>query len=119
MHQAWPLIGAYLFIPFAIYTVNQLSSKLDRSLGDLAYAVYLFHWIPVTVVFNACPYLGSPARYVLTLVVVLVGSVAIFVLFDKPMEKLRHAFVKSRLKEKARPQAERRTIQPTVIGRAD
>ena len=71
-------------------------------MGDLAYAVYLFHWIPVTVVAIACPYLGYPARYILTVVAVLVGSVVLFVLFDRPMEKLRHAFVKSRIKREVR-----------------
>ena len=119
INQVWPLIGAFLFIPFAIYTVNQRSSKLDRSLGDLAYAVYLFHWIPVTVVAIACPYLGYPARYILTVVAVLVGSVVLFVLFDRPMEKLRHAFVKSRIKREVRLQPERRSLQSTDVGRAD
>jgi hypothetical protein len=47
----------------------------------------------------------------LALVAVLVGSVVLFVLFDRPMEKLRHAFVKSRVKGKVRLQAERSLIE--------
>ena len=45
---------------FAIFddTVRQRSSSLDRTLGDLAYSTYIFHWIPVNIVNHV--FLKSP-----------------------------------------------------------
>ncbi len=89
------LIGAFLFAPFAMYGVHQKSSPFDRKLGDLAYVVYLFHWIPLEVIMEGFErMIPFPLRLVLFLVAVTVGSSLLYLLVDRPSEGFRHAFLK-------------------------
>lgn len=44
--QAWWVVGAVVFVPFIAWNVRQKSSAWDRMLGNWAYPLYLFHWIP-------------------------------------------------------------------------
>jgi peptidoglycan/LPS O-acetylase OafA/YrhL len=44
--SVWWIIGAGVVVPFLAWNVSQHSSRFDRFLGNLAYPLYLFHWIP-------------------------------------------------------------------------
>jgi peptidoglycan/LPS O-acetylase OafA/YrhL len=91
-------IEAFLFLPFAIHTVHQATSKSDRILGDLAYPIYLFHWIPVTLGFayNTFP---SPFRFSIVVTISIAVAALLHFMVDVPSERLRRHFVKSRLKQ--------------------
>lgn len=44
--ELWWVSGAALVAPFVAWNVSQASPHYDRLLGNLAYPLYLFHWIP-------------------------------------------------------------------------
>jgi len=82
------------FLPYSMHTVHLKSSQLDRNLGDLAYSVYLFHWIPVKILGVT---MSQYPEYMVTgliLAVTMAGSLLLYVCVDNPMEKLRHRYVK-------------------------
>lgn len=80
------------FIPLIIYGLAQKSDNFDRSLGDLSYTVYLFHWIPFSV-YNY--YFAESAvgirliGFISYLIILSIGSWAVYVLFEKKVEVLR------------------------------
>ena len=43
---------AWLMIPFALFTVKNTSSRLDRFFGDCSYPLYLIHWTTATICGN-------------------------------------------------------------------
>ena len=95
------LILALAAVPLAISTVHVKSSKLDRAFGDLSYIVYLMHWPAFIFVHNhfgslppmqRLPYAG------LAIGVVFVASVAIWAVWDRPINRMRHAWVRSRMR---------------------
>ena len=87
-------IEALVFLPFAIHTVHQSTAKSDRFIGDLAYPVYLFHWIPVSInsIFISYPF---PLQVFTILATSIVCSLILKILIDGPSERARHKFVKS------------------------
>ncbi len=90
------IVAALAFLPFSMHTVSQPSSSLDRSFGDLAYSTYTLHWIPVILIRDAFPQLPQPT--LISWICTLVGSVCLYRFADRPFERLRRAFVKSRMK---------------------
>jgi peptidoglycan/LPS O-acetylase OafA/YrhL len=90
---------AALVIPFAARNVHVLTvGALDRHLGNLAYAVYLFHYLPKFVIDLHVAPLGWPRALVLALdfAVVAAGSVALYWWIDRPLDDRRRQWVKSR-----------------------
>jgi peptidoglycan/LPS O-acetylase OafA/YrhL len=98
--STWWVIGGILVIPFIARSLAIRSSAFDRLLGDLAYPLYLFHWIPRDWYYHFCEINHAPAvRLVLLLVdfiTAFAGAVLILILVDRPMERLRRVWVESR-----------------------
>jgi peptidoglycan/LPS O-acetylase OafA/YrhL len=91
------LLIAVLMTPWAIYTTQQKSGATDRMFGDLSYIFYLLHWSVIGA-------LGTGEgsyfdRFVLcseAMVLILAASWLIWLLFDRPIGRLRSAWVAGR-----------------------
>ena len=94
---------AFATLPLAAYTLGNRSDALDRHAGDLAYCVYLFH----PCVLNVANYLAgfhNPTRVLIShwlWLLVLPGSLVMYLLVDRPAEVLRKRFVESRIRKGA------------------
>lgn len=89
-----------LLVPLALISVRWKARKFDRSIGDLAYPLYLCHWIPL--VFYQNYEFSAPTGKVAGLIISW-GAVAFltalsYLLIDRPSERLRARFVSSREK---------------------
>lgn len=107
---AWSVVGALIVIPFVALNVRQKSPSFDRMLGNLAYPLYLFHWIPRDWYYSvSSPAHGSGTSMILHLAVnfasALGGATLILVCFDGPIDRLRDRWVKSRLLRAPQPAA--------------
>jgi peptidoglycan/LPS O-acetylase OafA/YrhL len=101
----WWLIGACMVVPFLAWNVSQDSSSFDRFLSNLAYPLYLFHWIPrewyyhlslrTDPVWKQCMFLA------MNFLVAAAGAIIILLVVDQPSERLRAAWVARRKKKKA------------------
>jgi peptidoglycan/LPS O-acetylase OafA/YrhL len=96
----WWVAGAVLVIPFLARSLAIRSSQVDRTLGELAYPLYLFHWIPREWYYHFCDS-NPPAtiRFGLllaNLAMAIAGAVLILFLIDRPLERARRAWVASR-----------------------
>jgi peptidoglycan/LPS O-acetylase OafA/YrhL len=90
---------ALLVIPFTARNVHvPTSGLLDRHLGNLAYAVYLFHYLVQFAVELMITHRGWPQPLILALDFALVaaGSVALYWFIDRPIDALRRRWVKAR-----------------------
>ncbi len=97
------VVLAFVTLPLAAYTLGNRSDALDRHAGDLAYSVYLFHPC-VLMVANYLAGFHSPARVLIShwlWVMVLPGSLAMYMLVDRPAEMLRKKFVEARIRKGA------------------
>jgi peptidoglycan/LPS O-acetylase OafA/YrhL len=98
--STWWVIGGILVIPFIARSLAIRSSAFDRLLGDLAYPLYLFHWIPREWYYHLCDTNPAPAvrlgLLVADFIVALAGATLILILIDRPMDRLRRAWVESR-----------------------
>ncbi len=92
--------ATFVFIPFAIHTVYQSSSKLDRTLGDMAYAVYISHYLVIFGFENT--FRGSTSTSISLLIqytAILLSSFLLYRYVEGPSERLRRNFVSSRKKQ--------------------
>ncbi len=91
------LLIAMLMTPWALYTTRQKSGATDRMFGDLSYIFYLLHWSVIGAIGTGE---GAYAhRFLLcseAVVVIFAASWLIWRLFDRPIGKLRSAWVASR-----------------------
>lgn len=91
------LFIAVMMTPWAIYTTKQKSGSTDRMFGDLSYIFYLLHWSVIGAIGTGE---GSYAdRFVLcaeAVAVLFVASWLIWLLFDRPIGKVRAAWVAAR-----------------------
>jgi peptidoglycan/LPS O-acetylase OafA/YrhL len=91
------LLIAVMMTPWAIYTTKQKSGSTDRMFGDLSYIFYLLHWSVIGAIGTGE---GSYAdRFVLcseAVIVILVASWLIWLLFDRPIGRLRAGWVARR-----------------------
>ncbi|MGA8171200.1 MAG: acyltransferase [Methylocystis sp.] len=91
------LIIALMMTPWALYTTSQETSSTDRMFGDLSYIFYLLHWSVLGLLKTGE---GSYAHRLLlcsvALAVILAASYAIWLLFDRPINKWRSAWVRGR-----------------------
>jgi peptidoglycan/LPS O-acetylase OafA/YrhL len=102
--------------PFVAWNVSQASPRYDRSLGNLAYPLYLFHWIPREWYFHLS--LPSDATWkhdaLLTayFLAATIGALLIYWLIDQPLDNLRSSWVNSR-KIRAKTPAEESVTSPS------
>jgi peptidoglycan/LPS O-acetylase OafA/YrhL len=96
------LILAVLAAPYAIYTTTQKGFAADEMFGDLSYVVYLLHWAGA-MWFGSVS--GSQSRRLqaagIAWFLVLALSVAIWKYFDKPINRMRARWVRSRIQQTA------------------
>ena len=92
-------VGAMLLLPAIAYVVRLPSTRADRHFGNLAYSVYLFHYIPKMVMDNMghASALSRPMWLLVYWSVVALGSVVLYWFFDRPIDTLRQRFVRFRL----------------------
>lgn len=95
MNQQVSIILAFVFAPFAMYTVRQRGGQWDRDAGNISYVLYLVHWVGVYVVQSFYPLPMAQKLLALGAGWAAVGAVswAIYAGIDRPLEKLRHAYV--------------------------
>ncbi|HEY5743643.1 MAG TPA: acyltransferase [Terrimicrobiaceae bacterium] len=95
--------AALLIVPFVSWNVRQPSDALDRWIGNLAYPVYLFHWIPrdfyYALVDWTRPAWQNGLLLLANVVVALIGGV-IILLIDTPLDHWRGSWVKARIEKK-------------------
>ena len=98
--QIWVALAA-LSLPLVAWSVRRSSTPTDRMMGDLAYPLYLFHWLP-----RECYYaLGGPSRPIWQAVALLLlnfacaigGALLIYRLVDRPLDRLRSRWVAKRI----------------------
>jgi peptidoglycan/LPS O-acetylase OafA/YrhL len=96
----WWVAGGVSVIPFLARSLAIRSSQFDRILGDLAYPLYLFHWIPREWYYYFCdsnpPAVVRLVLLLLNFAIAIVGAVLILLLIDRPLERARRAWVASR-----------------------
>ncbi|KHL26180.1 hypothetical protein PK98_06690 [Croceibacterium mercuriale] len=93
------VVMAFVCLPYAMWTVYQKSDRADRMLADLSYVIYLLHWVAVQWFYSMA---GQPVLERLMVagtgvVAVCLGSLALWHLVDRPANRLRHAWVSSRM----------------------
>ena len=91
------LCGALTLIcyPYICFSLSFRSTQLDKSLGNLAYPIYLFHWISQSVILSNV-FNWRLNRIELTaihLLVVGAGSLVIYLFFDKPIDVHRERLI--------------------------
>ncbi len=98
--RLWMVVGAGVVIPFLAWNVSRHSSRFDRFLGNLAYPLYLFHWIPMEWYYHFSrsddPIWKQCAFLVMNFFSAGTGSLTILFLVDRRSERLRAAWVASR-----------------------
>jgi peptidoglycan/LPS O-acetylase OafA/YrhL len=98
--SSWWIVAAVLVLPFISRNVRIRSSRFDRFLGNLAYPLYLFHWIPRECYYHLCNTNTSNLVRGLLLAanfVVAIGVATVIQLFiDQPLDGLRAKWVASR-----------------------
>jgi peptidoglycan/LPS O-acetylase OafA/YrhL len=91
------MLVAAMLTPWALYTTRQASGVADRMLGDLSYIFYLLHWSVIGALKTGQ---GSYAYRIFlcfqALLIIFAASLAIWRLFDRPLNRLRAAWVASR-----------------------
>ena len=109
------VVLAFLAIPYALYTTGQEGFCYDNTFGELSYIVYLLHWVGALYLASS-PAIGLIQRYSLKAVVwcIVIGlSLVIWKFYDKPINRLRVRWVKSRSTLGVISQKSRQTVLVT------
>jgi Predicted acyltransferases len=92
------VVLAFLAVPYAMYTTGQKGFVLDNMFGDLSYVVYLLHW-PAVYWLAARLANGGGHRLAVSAAMfffVIGVSIVIWRFYDKPINRMRAQWVKSR-----------------------
>ena len=81
-------------LPFVLYSLSIRSTSLDRRLGNMAYPMYLVHWVVPATLATVMDRMSPFKSRLLDVVVVLVASIALELLVDQPAERFRERFMK-------------------------
>jgi peptidoglycan/LPS O-acetylase OafA/YrhL len=96
----WWILGSVAVIPFVTWNVAQNSPRLDRLLGNLAYPLYLFHWIPRDWYYHfsqrSDPIWKQCAWLSINFLAASAGAVIILLVVDQPLDRLRVPWVGAR-----------------------
>ena len=96
----WWAAGAVSVAPFLAWNVAQASPPWDRFLGNLAYPLYLFHWIPLEwynhLRMRSDTIWGQYALLATSYLVEALGAVVILLLIDQPLDSRRANWVAAR-----------------------
>ena len=112
------VVLAVLSLPAIARNVRRASIPLDRTMGDLAYPLYLFHWLPREFYYA----LGAPSRPAWQALALLLANFAcafsgawvIYKFVDRPLDRLRSRWVGKRLRIlSASPES---SIAPSIHG---
>jgi peptidoglycan/LPS O-acetylase OafA/YrhL len=93
------VVLAFLIAPFAMYTTGQKGFALDDMFGDLSYVIYLLHW-PATIWLGMRLANGGGHRLAVSAAIfffVIGVSIVIWKFYDKPINRMRARWVKSRM----------------------
>jgi peptidoglycan/LPS O-acetylase OafA/YrhL len=107
----WWVLGAFLVTPFVAWNVSQASPRYDRFLGNLAYPLYLFHWIARDWYYHFSltgdTSLKQWALLSANFLAASLGALLILCLIDQPLDRVRATWVDSR-KVKTEPPVKER-----------
>jgi peptidoglycan/LPS O-acetylase OafA/YrhL len=96
----WWVLGSVAVIPFVTWNVAQRSPRFDRLLGNLAYPLYLFHWIPRDWYYHfsqrSDPIWKQCALLSINFLAAAAGAVIILLVVDQPLDRLRTRWVEGR-----------------------
>ena len=84
---------ALLLIPFALFTVKNTTSRLDRFFGDCSYSIYLIHWTVATIANTLFADLFFEKRLIYTASLVILSYLLCSILtltIDKYFNNLRN-----------------------------
>jgi peptidoglycan/LPS O-acetylase OafA/YrhL len=78
-----------LTLPSIFETFRQ--NRIDRAIGELSYPMYITHLFVLSVLLGAYPkVVGGAPPSLLYLFLVFAASIMLYVLVDRPMDRLRH-----------------------------
>ena len=97
----WLLAGILMFVPYLALNVRQSSPRWDRELGNWAYPVYMFHWIPRDWYYAHVDWARSVwfngGLLMVNMAAAFIGGLIIYAFFDKPIDRLRSRWVAGRI----------------------
>ena len=99
LNPAVSAVGAFVALPFVAFVLSKRSSAQDLHFGNFSYALYCFHFVPWRIYYSVYGSLPSRERIgplSLSLITVLVGSLVVYWLVDRPCESFRKRFTGSR-----------------------
>jgi peptidoglycan/LPS O-acetylase OafA/YrhL len=85
------IFWAFLLVPFMARNVRLPDSPFDRHLGNLSFSLYLSHFAVIRILRDLMGGLEGPAIKGLAFLISLLVCVLIYVLLDRPFERLRSA----------------------------
>jgi peptidoglycan/LPS O-acetylase OafA/YrhL len=95
---------ALISIPFAIRTTGEASDADDRMMADLSYIVYLLHWVAMQWFFTIeGTFLRRLVVAALCFAAVPAASWLIWRFVDRPLNRLRAKWVRSRMTDRPVP----------------
>lgn len=104
----------FLLIPLISNSVKNKSSKLDRVLGDISFVIYLCHWVLLMPYSDLVEGMSIKQRLpysAIYIVATITLSYLFYLLYDKPIDKLRRKWVQSQSTEEM-PQL---SVTPVII----
>lgn len=99
-HHFFNFYLSFLTIPFLLKSVHTKSDKVDKTLGDMSFILYLSHWvltIPYNFYTDGFSFSKKLPYTVLFLISTFVVSYLVYLFFDRPIERLRKKWVDSHI----------------------
>ena len=87
--QLFNIFWAFMLVPFVARNVRAPDTPFDRHLGNLSFPLYLSHYAVIRILGDLEGGLSGPADKILVIVVALAISILIYVVIDRPLERMR------------------------------